>query len=345
MDWAPVGGALDLIGLAGVPGDWETWNRWLGGFTEGQFRSTLVIAGTLLIASTLPWRHWLARETPRNRAVLRQQGGVGTQAIQSSPGALQAGRDIILGEQSIGARERCKRAFSSAGTAAAEARTAITPEGFDRGRGNFLQSINEIARAAGELRESEDVLNRVADLRRRSAAREFSRPEFDQLLGELRGAIDSLPLQENGIEVRIEPDESSFIGLLPAHTESRKHTGTLLNAALDHIKVINHDRQSTTIDRMWLKIEGLDLVSDYEHNELELKGDIRVPARESRLYELRVTQLFQGRIDVNEGPTRCLVCVKAIGFPVHCKRLDKRLFITTQGRSVGSSLQESRSRR
>lgn len=94
-----IGVAINAIGLAGLPGDWATWERYLGSLSENQFRLILMVVGTLVVTTVIvSWARWHGRaEKSEPSPEYRKQTfekSPRAQAMEASPSSIQVGGDV-----------------------------------------------------------------------------------------------------------------------------------------------------------------------------------------------------------------------------------------------------------
>lgn len=355
--------ALDLIGLAGVPGDWQTWGRWLDALSEGQFRLLLVAVGTMIVVTTLPWKRWLSNEkspaaapeqTPSSTRITEY--GEGAQTMAQSHGSIQAGRDVYI---------QVPRSTEQTGSASSEAQelkglrkavgrvterlgdygpalSSSEDEDIRRDLRHIQNSIGDFAHSAGlrqALRDFRHHASWMLSFRSDQAyggRRQFqSREEEDKTRRNLRTAHEAvleasteelIALGEPTLRVEID-DEASHIMLLHGYSSADKEDQdiTLLDAHLGGIVLTNHSAREAHIEKIWLDIRG-GVPVDSDNNVTRLRGESGIPGYSKRSYELEAVQVFSGVIPINEASGRVVLKIRAIEYGTITSKLPAKCF-------------------
>lgn len=152
-----LGLALDVVGLAGVPGDLVTWGQSVTDFSEYQFRALLFVIGVLIIGATLIPLIVLRKEKPAGNGVRIDQANSKQATSQMAFGGgnhlMVAGDYTVYSvpDSTVEPKKVIPRAYRQAKTFLRLSMSAASPENVGGARRRLLGAIEEIDNAAREI--------------------------------------------------------------------------------------------------------------------------------------------------------------------------------------------------
>lgn len=195
-----VAAAIGGVGLFGLDDDWTEAGDWLERLSEPQLRVILIVIAVLLVLTAVPWTRLMSRGGREEvRGDLNPDHGSSAQAIQHSPGSQQyqiGSIGIVLesDRSHSNARDSLKSALRRAKNALEAARAAISGEGTERAKRDYLLAIGEIKDIAEELSGGDALAALAADLGNVATnALQFTDAQYLGKFKQLENSIRSLP--------------------------------------------------------------------------------------------------------------------------------------------------------